>query len=187
MGWRYLTSMTPIEKPEDLAGKRVRVMYDTDILADYLHKMGAETIPIHYGDVARAFEANLVDCEENPYNNILNMKFYRFQKYITDMRYLFSTEGCYVSQQSWERLEKEQQDIISSVWKNVTDWIFKEQEIYNESCRDILVKEKGMRIVPVSVEDKERFKAMAAGIHAAFPYQDLLKRMKAAKKRLHNE
>lgn len=98
MGWRYLTSMTPIEKPEDLAGKRVRVMYDTDILADYLHKMGAETIPIHYGDVARAFEANLVDCEENPYNNILNMKFYRFQKYITDMRYLFSTEGCYVSQ-----------------------------------------------------------------------------------------
>ena len=39
MGWRYLTSKEPIRLPQDMAGKKVRVMF-TESLDEYYRNMG---------------------------------------------------------------------------------------------------------------------------------------------------
>ena len=53
MGWRYLTSKEPIRLPQDMAGKKVRVMF-TESLDEYYRNMGAVPIKMNYGDVKDA-------------------------------------------------------------------------------------------------------------------------------------
>ena len=67
MGWRYLTSKEPIRLPQDMAGKKVRVMF-TESLDEYYRNMGAVPIKMNYGDVKDALHSGIIDCQENPYS-----------------------------------------------------------------------------------------------------------------------
>ena len=182
MGWRYLTSKDPIHTPQDLAGRKVRIMF-TEALDEYYRSMGAIPIKMNYSDVKDALHAGIIECQENPYSNTLGMKFYEEQNYITRLKYYLSTEALYVSKNTWDKLSADHQAIISSVALETTDWIFREQhEVINQNCKRILTQEKGMKIIEVSSEEEEQWREFSRNMYAAFPHRDLLAKIEQAKK-----
>jgi len=182
MGWRYLTSAhSPVITPHDLAGKKVRIMHLHDVLGRYLELMGAESIQTNYDEVFKLLEADIVECQENPFNNILAMGFYKYQKFITDLHFQLSTECCLISLKVWSRLTEEQQAIIRSAMDETNKWLYQEQDVFNNHCREVLVKEKGMVMVPVSKAIEKEWRDIAKGMYDSYPYQDILNRVILAK------
>ena len=134
MGWRYLTSKEPIRLPQDMAGKKVRVMF-TESLDEYYRNMGAVPIKMNYGDVKDALHSGIIDCRENPYNNTLGMKFYEEQDFITRLKYYLVQRRC-IYQNRLGKIKPFQQDIIAAAARETTDWIFTEQQyVINQQCK----------------------------------------------------
>ncbi|WP_320122154.1 TRAP transporter substrate-binding protein DctP [uncultured Sphaerochaeta sp.] len=185
MGWRYITSRdAPIQRPYDMQGKKMRIMYN-DTMTEYFKNLGTIPIQMNYGDVAKSLETGIIDCQENPYSNILEMQFYQYQKYITLLKFHLSTEACLISQQTWTKLSEPQRAIIISAMEETTEWIYREQQIFNAQCCNTLVEEKGMELVDVSHQQELEWRAFAKELYVDTSNQDLLKKIIRAKKADH--
>ena len=182
MGWRYLTSNEPIRIPRDMVGKKVRVMF-TESLDEYYKNMGAIPVKMNYHDVKDALHAGIIDCQENPYSNTLGMKFYEEQSYITHLKYYLSTEALYTSKSTWMQLTPQQQEIITKAAQETTNWIFKEQqESINQQCKNILLNEKGMKLIDITPVERAQWVECSKAMYASFPHQELLRQIDRARK-----
>jgi tripartite ATP-independent transporter DctP family solute receptor len=79
-GFRNLTnSVRPVETAEDIEGMRVRVMQN-NIFLDTFQTLGANAMPMAFGEVFTALETGAIDAQENPYVTIDTSQFYEVQQ-----------------------------------------------------------------------------------------------------------
>ncbi|WP_421870563.1 TRAP transporter substrate-binding protein [Motiliproteus sp.] len=97
-GFRVLTnSKRPITTLEDLQGVVVRVPKN-EIMIDTYKAWGINPTPMAWSETFTALQQRVVDGQDNPYITNYAMKFDEVQKYITNIRYLFSIEPLIVSE-----------------------------------------------------------------------------------------
>ena len=85
-GFRNLTnSQRPVAKVEDFSGLKVRVMQN-NIFLDTFKTLGANAVPMAFGEVFPALETKAIDGQENPFVTIDTSKFYEVQKYLSVTR-----------------------------------------------------------------------------------------------------
>jgi len=108
-GFRHLTnSKRPIRKLADFNGIRMRVM-QSNVFLDTFAALGTNAVPMSYSEVYSALETKTVDGQENPLNNIEDMKFYEVQKYLTLSRHAYSPAALLFSKKTWDRLSPQEQ------------------------------------------------------------------------------
>lgn len=78
-GFKQLTCNTSVEKPQDLQGKKVRVMESPLLISQY-KALGSNPVPIAFSETYTALQQGVVECQENPLVSISQMKFYEVQK-----------------------------------------------------------------------------------------------------------
>lgn len=177
MGWRYITSRTPIRLPSDIVGQKIRIM-STESIYEYFKSIGAVPIHIPYGKVREALRAGIIDCEENPYHNILGMRFYEEQRYITRLKYYLDTEGLYMCQKTWDCLSQTNRELLKRAAKEATEWIFREQHyVINQQAKSALVSEHQMEILEISGEQKDMWKKYADFLYASYPHRSFLQKI----------
>ena len=97
-GFRVLTnSKHPITKLTDLEGVVVRVPKN-EIMIDTYKAWGINPTPMAWSETFTALQQRVVDGQDNPYITNYAMKFDEVQKYVTNIRYLFSIEPLIVSE-----------------------------------------------------------------------------------------
>ncbi len=97
-GFRVLTnSKRPITTLEDLKGVVVRVPKN-EIMIDTYKAWGINPTPMAWSETFTALQQRVVDGQDNPYITNYAMKFDEVQKYVTNIRYLFSIEPLIVSE-----------------------------------------------------------------------------------------
>ncbi|MFM2407201.1 MAG: hypothetical protein RL223_5081, partial [Pseudomonadota bacterium] len=75
-GFRNLTnSKRPVQKLEDMAGVKLRVMQN-EVFLNSFKSLGANAVPLPFSELFSALETRTVDGQENPFNTILSSKFY---------------------------------------------------------------------------------------------------------------
>ncbi|MCL6283244.1 TRAP transporter substrate-binding protein [Ruegeria sp. 2012CJ41-6] len=145
-GFRVLTnSKKPVKSVADLEGLVIRVPKN-EIMIDTYKSWGISPTPMAWSETFAGLQTKVVDGQDNPYTTINAMKFYEVQKYVTNIRYIFSIEPLIISEQVFQELSAEDQEIILTAGKAATqasaDFLReKEAEI-----KEILI-EKGMEIV----------------------------------------
>lgn len=111
-GFRHTTnSRRPITKAEDFQGVKMRVMQNT-IFIDTFKELGSNAVPLAFSEVYSALETKTVDGQENPYNNIENMKFYEVQKYLTLTKHAYSPTLVLFSKKIWDGLSPAEQGVL---------------------------------------------------------------------------
>ncbi len=119
-GFRVLTnSKKPIKTVADLKGVDVRVPKNEIMLATY-KSWGINATPMAWSETFTALQQKVVDGQDNPYLTVHSMKFYEVQKYVTNIRYIFSIEPLIVSESVFQDLNKETQDNILKAGKAAT-------------------------------------------------------------------
>ena len=184
MGWRYLTSKNaPIIVPEDMKGRKIRILASDDI-KEYFEEMGAVPVQIYYNNIREALASDMIECQENPYNNIWNMRIYEYQRYITEMKMFYSMEACCVARQSWSELDQSKQSMLKEAIRENSRWVLRQQKEINQLARSSLIKE-GLEIVVPTEEEIRMWRQKSQAIYRKTKYLDFLSKIEAMKSHYH--
>lgn len=111
-GFRVLTnSKKPVKSVADLQGLVIRVPKN-EIMIDTYKAWGISPTPMAWSETFAGLQTKVVDGQDNPYTTINAMKFYEVQKYVTNIRYIFSIEPLIISEQVYQGLSAADQEII---------------------------------------------------------------------------
>jgi TRAP-type transport system periplasmic protein len=113
-GFRHTTnSRQPITKWEDFQGIKLRVM-QSPIFIDTFKALGANSVPMAFSEVYSALEMKAVDGQENPVNNIENMKFYEVQKYLSFTKHSYTPTHVMVGKKLWDTMSPIEQQTLKA-------------------------------------------------------------------------
>ena len=99
-GFRRLTnSKKPVKSVADLQGLVIRVPKN-EIMIDTYKSWGISPTPMAWSETFAGLQTKVVDGQDNPYTTINAMKFYEVQKYVTNIRYIFSIEPLIIKKSS---------------------------------------------------------------------------------------
>jgi TRAP-type transport system periplasmic protein len=112
LGFRELTnSKRPIQKVEDIAGLKLRVI-PNPINVDWVKALGANPTPLPFPEVYAALEQGAVDGQENPVATIKGAKLYEVQKYLTLTNHQYNPQSVVISKKFWDTLAPADQKIL---------------------------------------------------------------------------
>jgi tripartite ATP-independent transporter DctP family solute receptor len=104
LGFRELTnSKRPIQKVEDIAGLKLRVI-PNPINVDWVKALGANPTPLPFPELYAALEQGAVDGQENPVATIKGAKLYEVQKYMTLTNHQYNPQSIVISKKVWDTL-----------------------------------------------------------------------------------
>ncbi len=166
-GFRVLTnSARPVQTLEDLKGLVIRVPKNEIMIATY-QAWGINPTPMAWSETFPALQQKVVDGQDNPYITVAAMKFNEVQKYITNIRYIFSLEPLIVGESTFQNLSPEDQKLVLEAGKEATDYSFQ----YLLDTEDKIKKElteKGMEIVDPANDEKEWIEAATTAVWPKF-------------------
>ena len=153
-GFRVLTnSKKPVRTLEDLQGMVIRVPKN-EIMIDTYKAWGVNPTPMAWSETFTALQQRVVDGQDNPYITNYAMKFDEVQKYVTNIRYLFSIEPLIVSESVFQQQDKATQTAILEAGQAATD----HSEAFLRKAEDEIKKtltERGMEISDPANGEKE--------------------------------
>ncbi len=142
-GFRVLTnSKKPVASPEDLKGLVIRVPRNEIMIASY-QAWGVNPTPMAWSETFTGLQQGVVDGQDNPYITVHAMKFNEVQKYVTNIRYIFSLEPLIVSETVFQQQTSEMQKIILEAGQEATEHSFAYLENTENKIREEL-QAKGM-------------------------------------------
>ncbi|MDB5857298.1 MAG: dicarboxylate transporter, DctP subunit, partial [Ramlibacter sp.] len=112
IGFRHITnSKHPIEKWEDMAGLKMRVVA-SPVFLDYFNGLGANAVPMPIAEVYSALETKAIDAQDNPIGNISTMKFNEVQKYMSLVGYVYTTYTLTAAKKTWDALNEDERKLV---------------------------------------------------------------------------
>lgn len=112
LGFRNMTnSKRPIARPEDIQGLKIRVIA-SPIFIDLFTTLGANPVPMTFGEVYGALESKAIDGQDNPVGVIESAKFAEVQKYLSLTRHVYTGMPLLMSKKTWDGMSPAERDII---------------------------------------------------------------------------
>ncbi|MCL3881483.1 TRAP transporter substrate-binding protein [Marivita sp. GX14005] len=153
-GFRVLTnSKKPVETVADLQDLVIRVPKNEIMIATY-QSWGVNPTPMAWSETFAGLQTGVVDGQDNPYITVYAMKFDEVQKYITNLRYLFSIEPLVISEAVFQDLSEEEQQAVLAAGQAATE--FSEQYLRDQEAK---IKEelvsRGMEITDPANDEQE--------------------------------
>jgi tripartite ATP-independent transporter DctP family solute receptor len=139
-GYRsFYNSKRPIYRPEDLKGLKLRVQ-PSQTMVKLLEFLGAAPIPIDYGEVLDALEANVIDGAENNIPSYYTSGHYRFAKYFSSDRHSSIPEVLIISKKTWLKLTPADRKILAATAKESVAYQRYQWAEFEANCRAKLEK-----------------------------------------------
>lgn len=111
-GERYFyNTEKKITKPEDMKGMKIRVQ-ESDIAIDTVEALGASATPMEYGEVYSSLQTGVIDGAENNMPSYDTSNHYEVAKYLNTDGYTGTPEILIASQDLWDSLSEEEQEIL---------------------------------------------------------------------------
>jgi tripartite ATP-independent transporter DctP family solute receptor len=112
LGFRNMTnSKRPITKAEDIQGLKVRVIA-SPIYIDLFSTLGANPVPMTFGEVYGALESRAIDGQDNPVGVIESAKFAEVQKYLSLTRHVYTGMPFMMSKKTWDGMSEAERKVI---------------------------------------------------------------------------
>jgi len=111
-GFRHVTTAkTPVERPADLKGLKIRVMENRVHQAAF-RQVGADATPMAWGEVFTSLQQGLLDAQENPIPIVSTFKLYEVQKYLALTAHVYSPAPVLLSKTAWDRMPPDIQRVL---------------------------------------------------------------------------
>ena len=134
-GFRNITSnVKPIRSPEDLRGLKMRTP-PIDMTIKTFKALGANPQQVAYTETYMALKSGVVEAQENPFSNTVDMKFYEVQKYLSVVNWQLHPDPFYVNPDWYNSLPGDLKAIFDSIAESTmiysdTIWLNSEKDYY---------------------------------------------------------
>ncbi len=157
LGFRNVTnSRRPINKLEDIAGLKVRVV-QSPLYIDLFNTLGANAVPLPFPELYTALEQKTVDGQENPVTLINTSKFYEVQKHLTLTRHTYNPQIVIFSKRVWDRLDAEEKKLIEEAAAEART--FQRQYSREQETKALdAVRAAGMQVVELPAAEVARIR-----------------------------
>ncbi len=152
----------PVRKLEDLKGMVISVPGGKTSI-DLVKSLGATPETISTPDVYAALEKGMVAGHILPFSTQRSFKFYEVTKYVTKANFGAQAWILVLSKKKWESLSSE----VKKVMDDLNPWgaaLLEKVGDDNEESTAKLVKEKGLDLIELSLQERERWAAATVGI-----------------------
>jgi len=112
-GTRHPMGKFPIRTPDDIKGKKIRVI-QSPLHIDLWKMLGANPTPIAYPEIYNSLQTGVVDAFDNAKTAYWIAKFYEVAPHITDLGHIYSISAVGFSSTFWKRLTPAQQALMQS-------------------------------------------------------------------------
>ena len=114
-GMRQPTNkVRPIKSVADLKGLKLRTP-PIDVTIRTFKELGANPQQVPYTEVYMALKTGVVDGQENPFSNCVDMKFYEVQKYLSVLNWQVHPDPFYVNPAWYQALPADLQKVFDEV------------------------------------------------------------------------
>jgi tripartite ATP-independent transporter DctP family solute receptor len=177
LGFRNLTnSKRPINKVEDIAGLKIRVI-QSPIYIDMFNALGAAATPMPFPELYPALEQKAVDGQENPFTLIRTSKFYEVQKHLAVTRHVYNPQAVIISKKFFDALSPAEKKIVTDA---VTEATAFQRQLSRQQADEALaeLKKSGMQVTEFSPVEMQRLRDKVKPVvdkHAAAIGEDTVK------------
>lgn len=163
-GARHLTANNlDVKTPADLAGFKLRVI-DAPITLATGRALGANPTPLAYGELYLGMQQGVVNGQENPFANILAMKFYEVQNRLILTGHVTAAVCFVISENKWRSLPDDIKKIIQTAVDNAVA-AASNAVGSSEKAQIAELESHGMKVIE---PDVDAFRANAAGVAEEF-------------------
>ena len=150
---------TPIITPEDLKGKKVRVM-QSPMAISLVKSLGGSPTPVSWAELYTSLQQGVVDGAENNLPSFYTSKHYEICKYLSVDQHTAIPDILVISSSIYDKLSSDEKDWIK---KSAQEASIKERELWEEAEKDALteIKKAGVK---VNYPDKSSFKEKSESV-----------------------
>jgi TRAP-type transport system periplasmic protein len=148
-GLRHVSNgVRPINTPEDLKGIKIRVM-ESPVYVSTFKALGANPIPMGWGEVYTALQQKTIDAQENPPWVIWAFKIYEVQKFYSLTGHSYAGNVIMMNKKLFEGFNAATQKILLDSAHEASVY---ERKVNGEGVAEVLnkLKAQGMKINDVN-------------------------------------
>lgn len=160
----YLKEDVPCDSPAVLKGKKIRAMQSTTSM-EMIELMGGSPVPMASGETYSSLQQGIVDGAENTELALTVDGHEDLVKSYTYTEHQYSPDIYIISTKTWNRLSREQQDVlVSSIQKANEDF----KELYNGMMEEAIEEAQEHGVHVYRDIDKTAFIEAVQPIHQEF-------------------
>lgn len=151
LGFRHYTNNKhPVKTIEDLKGLKTRVTPDK-MRIETFKELGANPVPLAFGELYSALQQGLFDAQENPLSIIYTSSFYEVQKYLSMTGHVWGPANLILSKSVWNRISDKDKKIINDA---AIEWGRHQRKAMSDGEASLIenLKAKGMEVNEVNKE-----------------------------------
>jgi tripartite ATP-independent transporter DctP family solute receptor len=167
----FYNARKPIKSIDDLKGMKLRVI-QSDVFVAMVNALGANAVPMPYGEVYSAIQTGVIDGAENNWPSYESSKHYEVAKHYTLDQHLIVPEVLVMSKASWDKLSPQDQAIVKAAAK---ESVAKMRALWaeREAASEKTVRAAGSEVV--TDIDKQPFIDAMKPVYEQFVKSDKLK------------
>lgn len=157
LGFRNPTnSKRPITRMEDFAGLKIRTM-PNPVYLETFRLLGANPVPMNFGEVYMALESKTIDAQENPLSVIYSNRLYEVQKYLSVDNHTATENLVQVGKKFWDSLSPAEQRIMR---ETAAETLAYQRGVSLQQSQDLLseLKKKGVIVNEVAPAELARMR-----------------------------
>lgn len=150
-GTRNFYAKTPINTPDDLVGKKIRVQ-QSPASVSMVNAFGAAAAPMGFGEVYTAIQQGVIDGAENNELALTNNKHGEVAKYYTYNKHQMVPDMLVANLKFLEGLSDEEYQVFKEAAAVSTEVEMEEWDKSIEEAKRIATEEMGVEFIDVDVE-----------------------------------
>jgi tripartite ATP-independent transporter DctP family solute receptor len=180
-GFRQLVNnKRPINKPEDLAGLKLRVV-KSKLDVDTINALGATAVPMSWAETIPAIQQGVVDGLDLALATLATFRMYEVIKYVSVTSHINSGCAAFANLKVWNDFTFQQQKIILQAGQDAADFLLSEIRAKDLSGTEIL-KKNGVQIIYPDIKPfRDRVEKVIYPNHYEKYGRELIDRINAVK------
>ena len=160
VGFAYIFSNTPIEKPEDLQKAKMWAWSADPIASVIISEAGGNPIPLAVPDVLPSLQTGAVDAFTTSPLAGIALRWFTKAKYMGAKKVAVGIGASVISKKSWNKLTAEQQQALQTASLKWHDKLVKKVRKDNKKSLKVL-KKQGIELVKVGAEQSTLWDKLA--------------------------
>lgn len=163
-GWRHIHSNVAVRKPEDVKGIKIRTE-PAPIRMAIFKAMGANAIPMDFGEVFTSLQQGVIDAGENTIENIESQGFYTVNKYVTLDGHILDPMLLVISKITWDGLSDSEKKAVQEAADYACEWGQKKAFANGKAVIEKFKAAGKPEIIELSAEERTRFREATKSVY----------------------
>ncbi|MCK2089259.1 TRAP transporter substrate-binding protein [Thauera aromatica] len=163
-GFKSFSANSPINKPEDLRGKKMRIQ-SSKVLEEQMRELKALPQVMAFSEVYQALQTGVVDGTENPHSNLYTQKMHEVQKHMTLTDHGYLGYAVITNKKFWDGLPAEVRTQLDKAMKESTLYANQIAKEENDKALEAVRASGKTEVHTPTAEEKAAFKKALVPVH----------------------